>query len=82
MIISMYFNSVITINSKNCNSSFQENFAEFAFAIESIERPLSQLKDLKGYLHYKKIASQNVSSEAQIKNFFISQKSYVSFSRY
>ena len=25
----------------------------------------------KGYLHYKMIASQNVSSEAQVKNFFI-----------
>ena len=27
---------------------------------------------LKGYLCYKTITSQNVSSEAQIKNFFIS----------
>ena len=27
---------------------------------------------LKGYLRYKTITSQNVSSEAQIKNFFIS----------
>ena len=26
---------------------------------------------LKGYLHYKTITSQNVSSEAQVKNFFI-----------
>ena len=26
----------------------------------------------KGYLRYKMITSQNVSSEAQIKNFFIS----------
>ena len=26
---------------------------------------------LKGYLRYKTITSQNVSSEAQIKNFFI-----------
>ena len=28
--------------------------------------------DLKGYLRYKMITSQNVSSETQIKNFFIS----------
>ena len=28
--------------------------------------------DLKGYLRYKTIASQNVPSKAQIKNFFIS----------
>ena len=26
-------------------------------------------KQLKGYLHYKTITSQNVPSEAQIKNF-------------
>ena len=25
---------------------------------------------VKGYLHYKTITSQNVSSEAQVKNFF------------
>ena len=37
---------------------------------------------LKGYPHYKTITSQNVSSEAQINNFLISQKSYVPFSRY
>ena len=30
----------------------------------------SDLVNLKGYLHYKTITSQNVSSEAQIKNFF------------
>ena len=36
----------------------------------------------KGYLCYKTITSQNVSSEAQVKNFFISKKSYVIFSRY
>ena len=36
----------------------------------------------KGYLCYKTITSQNVSSEAQIKNFFISLKNYVPFSRY
>ena len=27
---------------------------------------------IKDYLHYKTITSQNVSSEAQVKNFFIS----------
>ena len=39
-------------------------------------------RSFKGYLRYKTIISQNVSSEAQIKNFFISQKNYVLFSRY
>ena len=37
---------------------------------------------IKGYLRYKMITSQNVPSEAQIKNFFISLKNYVPFSRY
>ena len=36
----------------------------------------------KGYLHYKTITSQNVSSEVQIKDFFISYKNYIPFSRY
>ena len=31
-----------------------------------------QGKPVKGYLHYKTITSQIVSSEAQVKNFFIS----------
>ena len=39
------------------------------------------VSNLKGYLRYKKITSQNVSSDAQVKNFFISQESYVPFSR-
>ena len=29
-------------------------------------------QSFKGYLRYKTIISQNVSSEAQVKNFFIS----------
>ena len=37
---------------------------------------------LKGYLCYKIIISQNVSSEVQIKNLFISYKNYVLFSKY
>ena len=37
---------------------------------------------IKGYLHYKRIISKNVSSQTQVKNFFISQKSYLWFSRY
>ena len=39
-----------------------------------IYRPLKhqkKLKIVKGYLHYKTITSQNVSSEAQVKNFFV-----------
>ena len=37
---------------------------------------------IKGYLRYKTIASQNGSSEVQVKNFFISWKIYVLFSGY
>ena len=37
---------------------------------------------LKAYLHHKTITSQNVLSEAQVKNFFILWKSYAPFSRY
>ena len=36
----------------------------------------------KHYLHCKMTTSQKVLSEAQIKNFFILKKNYVSFSRY
>ena len=31
---------------------------------------------IKGYLRHKMITSQNVASEAQVKIFFVSQKSY------
>ena len=34
------------------------------------------------YLHYWTITLQNVTSEAQVRNLFISQKSYVPFLRY
>ena len=37
---------------------------------------------LKSYLRYKTTTFQNVSSEAQIKNFFNSKKNYVPFLRY
>ena len=38
--------------------------------------------NIKGYLRYKTITSQNVPSKAQINHFFISRKNYVPFSRY
>ena len=37
---------------------------------------------IKGYLRYKMLTSQKVPPKAQIKNFFISYKNYVLFSRY
>ena len=39
-------------------------------------------QDRKGYLHYRAVTSQNMSSKVQVKNFFILQKNYVPFSRY
>ena len=46
----------------------------------TIKKLMQQI--LKGYLHYKIITSQNVSSEPQVNNFFILWKSYVPFSRH
>ena len=40
------------------------------------------IKTVEGYLCYKMKKSQNNSSEVQVMNFSISQKIYVSFSRY
>ena len=50
--------------------------------VNSAGSTLSQDSKLKGYLRYKTTTSQNVPSEAQIRNFFISKKNYVPFSRY
>ena len=36
----------------------------------------------KGYLRYRTLSSESVPSEAQVNNFFISQKSHVPFLRY
>ena len=43
---------------------------------------LGALKQEWGYLCHKTITPKNVPSEAQVKNFFVSQKSYVLLSRY
>ena len=41
------------------------------------------MKQFKGYLHYKKITSQDVPSEVQVKIFFLfHRKKYIPFSRY
>ena len=37
---------------------------------------------IKGYLRFKTLTSENVLSKAEVKDFFISQKSYVPFSRF
>ena len=43
---------------------------------------VSSWRKFKDYVHYKTIISQNELFEAQVKNFFISWKGYVPFSRY
>ena len=48
--------------------------------LQTIETEKKRVKN--SYLRYKTVTSQNVSSEALLKNFFILQKSYVPFSRY
>ena len=62
-------------------TNYEFRFTSYKFTFTSYELK-SMIYEFKGYLRYKTIASQNVSSEAQIKNFFISQKNYVPFSRY
>ena len=51
-------------------------------SIKRIHSHYKEMEIVKGYLHYKTITSQTVLSVAHIKNFFISLKSYVPFSRY
>ena len=38
----------------------------------NVEEEIKNLKDFKDYFCYKSITSQNVSSEAQVKNFIAS----------
>ena len=52
----------------------------FIFKGLSMKQITNNKFSFKGYLCCKMIISQNVSSE--VKNFFISRKSYVPFSRY
>ena len=58
------------------------------FSISNAFKKLNQRQQisthivLKYYLHYKMMTFQNVSSEAQVKDVFISEKSYVPFSWY
>ena len=56
-----------------------EYFAIICIAIHVI---ILNIRSSKDYLRCKTIFSQNVRSEAQAKNFFFSQRSYVPFSRY
>ena len=52
--------------------------------LTAVSLPHNQLRItvIKVYLNYKMITSENVPSKAHIKDFFISQKNYVPFSRY
>ena len=48
-------------------SFIKKNFVQFIYKEKS-----GAVTKFKGYLRYKAITSQNVLSEAQVKNFFIS----------
>ena len=52
--------------------------------VNGVSAKLTRAKAIlfKGCPHYKMITSQNVSCEAQIKNFFILLKSYVLLPKY
>ena len=57
-----------------CNKNYQQKFDEKwnDFLIHRNALTMITVQSLKGYLHYKMITCQNMSSEAQIKTFFIS----------
>ena len=42
------------------------------YCCDEFEQITDNFLNIKGYLHYKTITSQNVLSEAEVKNFFIS----------
>ena len=55
---------------------------EVNFAASRCYHYLSNYRELKIYPRCKTVTSQNVLSEAQLKNFFVSYKNYVPFWRY
>ena len=76
-IKNVIFNLLINLHP----NKYSRELHYYSFAVK-LDRCVRSCNTLKGYLHYKTITSQNVSSEAQIKNFFISKKNYIPFSRY
>ena len=66
------------------NSTSELNFENIVQPLHKFDRDDLKSKELlnKGYLHHKIITSQNMLSEAQIKNFFILKKSCIPFTRY
>ena len=60
---------------KNHFKTNKENTGVFEIGLSDFHKlTFTVLKQyyLKGYLRYKMITSQNVPSEAQVKNFFVS----------
>ena len=72
------------ISRSETSSRISEGFAMFvANHLLNIHFLKDFTSDLsKGFVHYKTITSENVSSNAQVKNFFNLWKSYVFFIRY
>ena len=75
-----FYDPLICLNFKNKNPPNSRGGDETmfgAFYVDSLVHLLvclvcQETMAVKGYLCYKTITSQNVSSEAQIRNFFIS----------
>ena len=88
------FNVLITMLIWYTSFFLMENFNFYAVYVKAnlyskrnvltILRLVSTIRSciLKGYLRCKTITSQNVPFEAQVNNFFVSEKNYVPFSRY
>ena len=56
----------------NCRSSFRNRWIK--------KKTATPKNSVKGYLCYK--TTENLSYEVQVKNFFMSEESYLPFSRY
>ena len=76
------FEKLEKVDSSFLNLNIKDKVSLLLYGSQSATSKSSNHEILKGHLRYKTIISQNVSSEAQIKNFFISQKNYVLYSRY
>ena len=67
---------------KHCPYSFLLSLSTWCYSRCTLIKNKLILTYVKGYLRCKMITPQNLSSEAQVKSFFISWKTYVPFSRY
>ena len=60
------------MNTENSKTNEAKKFSYYFTDKLNLKNVNKNIALVKGYLRYKTITSQNVLSEAQIKNFFIS----------